>query len=270
VKRTLSNRTINATLALLAQILEVAVEYRYIQFNPARGRRRRLKAAQPKRTWLEPEQVKPLLNATVCGLRGGKTMPDPKMRALFATATCTGLRIGELLALRWGDVNLAQGCLTVQESKTEAGTGREIDIWPELHDVLAAYKATTEHSMPADYVFATTTGKADTRSNIAKRLKRAVQRANEQLTGREGHLADRHRPDPALTAAHVRLTAVPARREPRLRHAPNGPHRPQARTAHLHQGHGRATPPRTRRAARRSARRGTVDRDRPRRQRKGG
>ncbi|MGO9447682.1 MAG: tyrosine-type recombinase/integrase [Solirubrobacteraceae bacterium] len=179
--RALSNGSINETLNLLAQVLEMAVEYGHIQFNPARGRRRRLKAAQPKRTWLEPEQVKPLLDASVRGLRGGKTMPDPRMRALFATAICTGLRIGELLALRWGEVNLAQGRLTVLDSKTEAGAGREIDIWPELHDVLASYKAAARHSGPTDYVFATATGKADTRSNIAKRLKRAVERANEAL-----------------------------------------------------------------------------------------
>jgi integrase len=54
----------------------------------------------------------------VRGLRGDKTMPDPRMRALFATGICTGLRIGELLALRWGEVNLAQGRLTVLEAKT--------------------------------------------------------------------------------------------------------------------------------------------------------
>jgi integrase len=152
-KRSLSNGSINETLNLLAQILEHAVEYGHIQFNPARGRRRRLKATQPKRTWLEPEQVKPLLDATVRGLRGGKTMPDPKMHVLFATAICTGLRIGELLALRWQDVNLAQGRLIVIDSKTEAGAGREIDLWPELHDELTTYKAGTPYSRPGDYVF---------------------------------------------------------------------------------------------------------------------
>ena len=180
-KRGLSNRTINGTLNMLAQLLEVAVEYGHIQFNPARGRRRRLKAAQPIRTWLEPEQIKPLLDATVRGLRGGKTMPDPRMRTLFATAICTGLRIGELLSLRWCEVNLAQGRLTVLEAKTEAGAGREIDIRPELHDVLASYKAAAHPPKPTDYVFATATGKADTRSNIARRLKRAVERANQAL-----------------------------------------------------------------------------------------
>jgi integrase len=179
--RGLSNGSINETLNLLAQILEVAVEYGHIQFNPARGRRRRLKASQPKRTWLEPEQIKPLLDATVRGLRGGKTMPDPRMHALFATAICTGLRIGELLALRWRDVNLAQGRLTVLDSKTDAGTGREIDLWLELRHELTTYKAGARHCKPSDFVFATSTGKADTRSNIAKRLKRVVQRANEAL-----------------------------------------------------------------------------------------
>jgi integrase len=184
----LSNGSINETLNLLAQVLEMAVEYGHIQFNPARGRRRRLKAAQPKRTWLEPEQVKPLLDATIRGLRGGKTMPDPRMHALFATGICTGLRIGELLALRWRDVNLSQGRLTVIAAKTEAGTGREIDLWPELCDVLTTYKASTEHSESSDYVFATKTGKADTRSNIAKRLKRVVERANEGLAERGASL----------------------------------------------------------------------------------
>ncbi len=183
--RSLSNSSINETLNLLAQVLEIAVEYEHIQFNPARGRRRRLKVSQPARTWLEPEQVKPLLDATVRGLRGGKTMPDPRMRTLFATGVCSGLRIGELLALRWRDVNLAQGRLTVIDSKTEAGRGREIDLWPELGEALAVYKTQTSHAQPGDYVFATATGKADTRSNIARRLKRAVERANEALADRD-------------------------------------------------------------------------------------
>jgi integrase len=177
----LSNRSINDTLGLLAQVLETAVEYGHIQFNPARGRRRRLKVSQPTRTWLEPEQVKPLLDATVRGLRGGRTMADPRMRMLFATGICTGLRIGELLSLRWRDVNLAQGHLKVIDSKTEAGRGREVDLWPELREELAVYKATFRHSRPEDHVFATATGKADTRWNIAKRLKRAAERANEAL-----------------------------------------------------------------------------------------
>jgi integrase len=181
VTRTLADRSINATLNMLAQVLEVAVEYGHLASNPPRGRRRRLKAKQPKRTWLEPEQVEPLRNAAVIGLRGGRTRPDPRTRTLYATAICTGLRIGELLALRWQDVDLASGRLTVRESKTDAGTGRDVDLWVELREELATFKGGARWAKPGDLVFPTATGRADTRSNVAKRLQRAVQRANALL-----------------------------------------------------------------------------------------
>jgi integrase len=177
---TLSANTLNKTITRLAQVLEVAVEYGYLTANPARGRRRRAKATAPRRTWLDPEQVKPLLGATVRVWRGGSTTPDVRMRAMFATAICAGLRISELLALRWRDVDLAGGRLTVRESKTDAGQ-RVVDLWPELADELATFKAQTSHDAPGGYVFATSRGKPDTRSNVAKRLRRAVTRANEQL-----------------------------------------------------------------------------------------
>jgi integrase len=181
VPRPLSNRSINATLSVLAQVLEVATEYGHISSNPARGRRRRLKEETPRRSWLEPEQVASLLDATVRGLRGGHTVPDVRTRTLFATGICTGLRVGELLELRWRDVELARGRLVVAHSKTEAGRGRVIDLWPEIADELATYKAQARRTVPEDLVFATATGRPDTRTNIAKRLKRAVRRANEQL-----------------------------------------------------------------------------------------
>jgi integrase len=106
---------------------------------------------------------------------------DRRRLAAFSRRRRPRAGIGELLALRWRDVNLAQGRLTVVDSKTDAGRGREIDLWPELREELAVYKADARYAEPVDYVFATATGKADTRWNIAKRLKRAVERANEAL-----------------------------------------------------------------------------------------
>jgi len=185
VRRSLSNTSINATLNQLAQILELAVEYGQIPFNPARGRRRRLKAEPPKRSWLEPEQVKPLLDAAVRVHRGGSTAPDTRLQALLSTAICTGLRASELLALRWADIDLATGRLRVNEAKTDAGAGRDIDLWPELRDDLAAFKSVTRHNRPENYVFGTSAGRPDTRSNIAKRLKRTVGRANQALASQD-------------------------------------------------------------------------------------
>ncbi len=183
-KRPLANRSINETLNLMAQVLGVAVEYGHIPSNPASGRRRRLKTTPPKRTSLEPGQVKPLLDATVHRYRANKSRPDSRTRVLFATAICTGLRVGELLALRWSEINLPRGRLTVLDSKTAAGKGRQIDLWPEIRETLTTYRAET-HPHPDDYLFATRTGKADLRSSISRRLKRAVVRANETLDEEE-------------------------------------------------------------------------------------
>lgn len=63
VVRPLSNRSINMTIDLLSNILTEAVEHELIASNPATGRRRRLKAAAPRRTWLMPDEVIDLINA---------------------------------------------------------------------------------------------------------------------------------------------------------------------------------------------------------------
>jgi len=49
----LAPSSINKTIATLASILEVAVEYEIIGRNPAHGRRRRLRSSTPKRSWLD-------------------------------------------------------------------------------------------------------------------------------------------------------------------------------------------------------------------------
>jgi hypothetical protein len=60
----LSPSSINKTIALLAQILEVATEYGMVDRNAARGRRRRLKADKPAPVWLDStEHMRALLDA---------------------------------------------------------------------------------------------------------------------------------------------------------------------------------------------------------------
>jgi hypothetical protein len=41
-------------------------------------------AGAPRRSWLDPEQVQPLLDAVVGGQRGGKVTPDRRTRAALA------------------------------------------------------------------------------------------------------------------------------------------------------------------------------------------
>jgi integrase len=167
--RPLSNGSINRTLRVLGRVLDDALEYGHVKTNPARGRKRRLKAKRPRRIWLELDEVRSLLNAA------------GNHRALLATMTLAGLRVGEACALRWRGVDLARAMLTVEESKTDAGEGRRIDLTPTLLDELKAHRAKHPDASGDDLVFATWTGRPRDRHNVRARvLLPALERANKK------------------------------------------------------------------------------------------
>jgi integrase len=145
--RPLSNGSINKMIRLLATILGQAVEYSYIDRNPAKGRKRLLRERKPTRTHLQPEQVRALLAAA-----GALDEADHGRRLpLFATLALSGLRISEALALRWRDVDLGEGKLWVAQAKTDADV-REVDLTPRLQDILATHRRRTEHNRASDFV----------------------------------------------------------------------------------------------------------------------
>jgi integrase len=65
-------------------------------------------------------------------------------RAMLSTLTFVGLRIGELCALRWRDVDLAGGWLHTG-SKTDAGW-RRVKIRGALRDELLAVRGRQQHA----------------------------------------------------------------------------------------------------------------------------
>ncbi len=165
---------INKTLTRLAQILEDAVEYELIDRNPASGRRRRAKGTKPERLRVEPEQFLTLIESA-----------GPRVRPIVATLAGAGLRIGEACALDWRDVNLATGTLTVRDSKTDAGRGRDVELPIGLVEELTEWKARSPRTGPSDPVFTSEprNGNASrqTKRNVEARLKRAIREANERL-----------------------------------------------------------------------------------------
>jgi integrase len=175
--RALAPAQINKTLKRLAQILELAVDYGYLPRNPAasKGGRRRVKEPKPKRSWVEPEQLMTLLEAAPRGHR--------PVSAMLAGA---GLRVGEACALDWRDVNLATGTITVRVSKTDAGTGRQVDLPLGLADELRAHKAAAGAGTGADAPMFLSGPRHGRRARqtpdiVGGRLKTAIRRANERL-----------------------------------------------------------------------------------------
>ncbi len=171
--------SINKTLVRLGQILEEAVEYEIIDRNPARGRRRRIKVTTPPRPYLDrAEQIDALL--TAAGQLDAEAREDRRhvgRRPMLATLAFAGLRLGELVELRWRDLDLAAGRIRVGAAKTAAGV-RTVDMLPALRDELIAWKASRRSTLASGLVFATASGGRINDSNVRNRvLAPAIERA---------------------------------------------------------------------------------------------
>ena len=180
--RPLAASSINKTIVTLAQIMEVAVEYEIISRNPAKGKRRKLKASKPAPVWLDHAQhIAALLNAAAELDR--QAPPDRRhirREALLSSLVYAGLRIGELIELHWADVDLSTNKITIRAAKTDAGM-RRVDILPALRKVLDALKVAVQPAS-SDRVFPTATGGPQNPSNVRQRvLAPTLKRANEHL-----------------------------------------------------------------------------------------
>jgi len=97
-----------------------------------------------------------------------------------------GLRISELVNLRWRDLDLREGILTVAASKTAAGV-RQVVLEPELVQLLREHKRAAEWRKPADFVFAGRIREQPRERNTVRTriLYAAVERANERLAAED-------------------------------------------------------------------------------------
>jgi integrase len=78
-----------------------------------------------------------------------------------------------------------EGGLTVEESKTEAGEGRVIDLTPMLLEELKLHHAEHPHAKPDDLVFPMRKARQRDRSNSRGRLSTILKRANAKRAKRE-------------------------------------------------------------------------------------
>jgi integrase len=129
-------------------------------FNPVRQleRHERPKVRKQKGRTLQPREITALIDSAT----------TDRYRVLIATAIFTGLRLQELLALRWQDVDFDAGEVRVRhqltrkraelfEVKSDAGV-REVTLRPQLAQVLRHHKAASAHSLPGSFVFAAIAG----------------------------------------------------------------------------------------------------------------
>lgn len=137
----LSPKTVNNHLAMLRKALNLANEMGVIKHVP---RFKMLRTQKGIIEFLEFEEVPRFVEAA-----------PSDWRPMLAIAIKTGLRLGELLALKWEDIDLKAGRLFVRrnlwqniEDTPKGGQAREVPLSPEAVRVLR------EHfHMRCDYVF---------------------------------------------------------------------------------------------------------------------
>ena len=129
----ISAGTANRELALLKTLFSKAVEWGRVETNPA-ARVKHLKEPPARETILTEAQAAQLLESAL-----------PEYRPVFVVALGTAMRRGEILSLKWADVDLVRGIITVANSKS--GRSRRIPMSGEVAAVLGALP---HHG---DYVF---------------------------------------------------------------------------------------------------------------------
>lgn len=140
----------------------------YVVRNPMS----KIEAPRPKRRqidYLTEAEERAMWNA----------LRSPQERILFSFAIYTGMRVGEMVALKNSHVDLEGGTIRIRTSKTEAGI-RTIYIDPALMPHLRAwkqYQGSIGRQQPRDWFFVTASGKAWSEQQAWMTIKRIGKRA---------------------------------------------------------------------------------------------
>jgi integrase len=121
----LSPRTVRMAHGALRVCLGTAVEQKKLPVNPATGAKLP-RQSRREMLYLQPEQAQGFLNAAETHQRSldAASSPYEGVYALFITMVLSGLRVGEVLALRWSDLD--GSTLRVQRAVTQGPDRRKM------------------------------------------------------------------------------------------------------------------------------------------------
>jgi integrase len=177
----LSSKTIQNQLNFLHGIFAFAIKRGWATANPVAlvDRPRSPRSAHRRIRFLQPEELDAVL----------RTVPDDHLgvieRPLYLTAAMTGLRQGELLGLRWVDVDWLAGRVRVAESYTRGAfdspkshRGRSVPMADRLAGELERHFQRSLWRAEQDLVFAhPATGHVLDASKLRRRFRDALARA---------------------------------------------------------------------------------------------
>jgi integrase len=199
-----SNRTVAKYLVILHGIFKRAMKVWGLPRNPAASVERPRFRVSDDLDAFSPEEVWAL----------ARSAGSEQDSAMFLTAAFTGLRLGELLALEWRDVDFASEAIRVRRSynvhggvgSPKSGKVRSVPMVPDVARALAALADREFFVSDEDLVFPSELGRFMDASSLRVRYKAALARAElrqlrfHDLRHTFGTLAVRRAEVPAVQA----------------------------------------------------------------------
>jgi integrase len=174
-EKPLTNRTRNKSLTILGAVMDRACKVYGLQANPVRAvEKLRERYDATRFAFYSPEEVHALVRAA----------GSEQDAAIFLAAAYSGLRRGELIALRWRDVDFERSAIRVagsfsdgQLTTPKSGRGRVVPMVPEVAQVLARLSQRDESTGEDGLVFPGELGLYLDGSALRRRFAAAAERA---------------------------------------------------------------------------------------------
>ena len=193
--RTVSARTVNKHRAVISAVFGYGAKKHRLA-NPAHSADRRREPEPGALTYYTPEEVEAIARALEDGRHRSEippAVPDAEREAaedhqdaeLIRVAAYTGLRQGELLALKWGDVEFGAEAITVSRalsagipSSPKSGKIRRVPLSDQASAALDRLSRRDHFTDADDLVFANALGRPLDDSALRRRYRRAQKAAS--------------------------------------------------------------------------------------------
>jgi integrase len=190
-KTGVSARSVNKHRAVVSAVYGYGVKDSTFALpaNPASSADKRREPHRSALVYFTPEEVEALARALADGRHRDPKRPavgeqergeDRQDAEIVRVAAYAGLRLGELLALRWRDVDFAGHALTVaraisggQESSTKSGRVRRVPLPDQAAAALDRLSRRSDFTARDELVFCNVLGRALDGSALRRRFKRA-------------------------------------------------------------------------------------------------
>ena len=181
IKERISGNIINRALKAIKVVFSEALFRQDIPYNPASGIGE-VATNNKEAAIFTPEQLCALFSNPEKSL----VWRTPVDYICFLIAACTGMRRGEILALKWKNIHLDRGYIHVEEAWKEdwtrigspkSGKSRDTSIPYALAYYLERYYQSTPYNKPDDFVICKEDGTAYSQQRWYKAFNRALETA---------------------------------------------------------------------------------------------